>query len=64
VDARVVGPLPADATSEEAKDAADEFSVADLATDIFGLLVKLVNYVVDLVREVLTKNDQSSAPRN
>ena len=48
----------------KAKDATDEFSVADLATDIFGLLVKLVNYVVDLVREVLTKNDQSSAPRN
>ena len=48
----------------KAKDAADEFNVADLATNIFGLLVKLVNYVVDLVREVLAKDDQTSTPRN
>ena len=48
----------------KAKDAAADFSVADLATDLFGLLVKLVNYVVDLVREVMTKTDQSSTPRN
>ncbi len=48
----------------KAKDAADEFNVVDLATDIFGLLVKLVNYVVDLVREVLAKDDQTSTPRN
>jgi len=48
----------------KAKDAADEFNVVDLATDIFGLLVKLVNYVVDLVREVLAKDDQTSMPRN
>ena len=49
---------------DKAKNAADEFRVTDLATDIFGLLVKLVNYVVDLVREVVTKSDQSSTPRN
>lgn len=48
----------------KAKSAADEFSVADLATDIFGLLVKFVNYVIDLVREVLARNDQPGAPRN
>ena len=48
----------------KAKDAADEFSATDLAADIFGLIVKLVNYVVDLVREVLAKGDQPTAPRN
>ncbi len=49
---------------DKARNAADEFSVGDLVTDVFGLVVKFVTYVVDVVREALAKNDQPGAPRN
>lgn len=49
---------------DKAKTAADDFRVADLAADVFGMIVKLVKYVIDLVREVVVKNDQTSSPRN
>ena len=49
---------------DKARNAADEFSVGDLVTDVVGLVVKFVTYVVDVVREALAKNDQPGAPRN
>ena len=49
---------------DKARNAADEFSVGDFVTDVFGLVVKFVTYVVDVVREALAKNDQPGAPRN
>jgi len=49
---------------EKAQNAADDFRVTDLAADVFGMIVKLVKYVIDLIGEVVAKNDQASPPRN
>lgn len=49
---------------DKARSAADDFSVGDLISDIFGLVVKFVTYVVEVIREALAKNDQPGAPRN
>ena len=48
---------------DKARNAADEFSVGDLVTDVFGLVVKFVTYVVDVVREALAKNDAARSLR-